>query len=217
MNILIACEESQRVCAEFRKLGHDAFTCDVVDCSGGYPEWHIKSDVLQILNGYCTFVTCDGITHFLFDHWDMIIAHLPFLFDHWDMIIAHPPCIYLTVTGNRWFNVERYSEKALQRIEEREKAIDFFLQLANADCDKICIENPVGIISTRWRKLDQIIQPYMFGDSAEKKTRACSRELKRLKKLRQSERSQTRSHLREQNRQLTMLYYDILGGKYNDK
>lgn len=156
MNILIACEESQRVCVEFRKLGHEAYSCDVVDCSGGHPEWHIKSDVLPILNGNCIFTTCDNTKHFLFGKWDLIIAH--------------PPCTYLTVTGNRWFNVERYGKKALQRIEEREKAVDFFFQLANADCDRICIENPVGIISTRWRKPDQIIQPYMFGDSIEKRT-----------------------------------------------
>lgn len=156
MKILIACEESQRVCCAFHAKGHEAYSCDVVDCSGGHPEWHIKSDVLPILNGNFIFTTCDNTKHFLFGKWDMIIAF--------------PPCTYLTVTGNRWFNVERYGEKALQRIEEREKAIDFFFRLANADCDKICVENPVGIISTRWRKPDQIIQPYMFGDSAEKKT-----------------------------------------------
>ena len=86
------------------------------------------------------------------------------------MIIAHPPCTYLTVTGNRWFNVDRYGENAIKRAEKRDKAILFFLQIANADCEKIAIENPVGVMNTIFRKPDQIIQPYMFGDHAEKKT-----------------------------------------------
>jgi hypothetical protein len=88
----------------------------------------------------------------------------------WDLIIAHPPCTYLTVTGNRWFNVEKYGDKALKRMELREEAADFFMALANADCDRIAIENPVGVMSTRWRKPDQIIQPYWFGDPFEKRT-----------------------------------------------
>ena len=88
----------------------------------------------------------------------------------WDLIIAHPPCTYLTVTGNRWFNVERYGDKAIQRYKDREQAIDFFMQFVNAKCDKIVIENPIGTMSTAFRKPDQIIQPYMFGDAAEKRT-----------------------------------------------
>lgn len=156
MNVLVACEESQRVCTAFRNKGHNAFSCDIIECSGGHPEWHIMADVLPLLNGNCEFKTCDEKIHRINGRWDLIIAH--------------PPCTYLTVTGNRWFNIERYGEKALQRIEEREKAIDFFLQLTKANCDKICVENPVGVISTRWRKPDQIIQPYMFGEPFEKKT-----------------------------------------------
>lgn len=139
MNILIACEESQRVCLEFRKKGHNAFSCDIQDCSGCHPEWHIKDDVTKHLDG-------------------------------WDLIIAHPPCTYLTVTGNRWFNIDKYGHKAIQRIEEREKAIKFFMKFVNAPCAKICIENPISVISTRYRKPDQIIQPYMFGDPARKST-----------------------------------------------
>ena len=92
------------------------------------------------------------------------------LSDNWDMIVAHPPCTYLTVTGNRWFNIEKYGDKARQRHLDREEAIEFFMLFANANCDKIAIENPVGIISTRWRKPDQIINPYQFGDPFEKKT-----------------------------------------------
>lgn len=156
MKVLVACEESQRVCSAFRAKGHEAYSCAVVDCSGGFPEWHIKFDVLPLLNGNCSFVTCDGVQH------DIKCQ--------WDLIIAHPPCTYLTVTGNRWFNVDRYGDKALQRIEKRKKAIDFFYQFVNANCSKICIENPVGIINSCYRKPDQIIQPYMFGDSAEKRT-----------------------------------------------
>ena len=156
MKVLIACEESQAVCKAFRKKGHEAFSCDILECSGGHPEWHIKGDVFPILNGACNFFTADGKPHTICGKWDLIIAH--------------PPCTYLTVTGNRWFNVERYGEKALKRIADREKAIQFFMQIANADCEKIAIENPVGVISTVWRKPEQIIQPYMFGDAAEKKT-----------------------------------------------
>ena len=86
------------------------------------------------------------------------------------MIIAFPPCTYLTVTGNRWFNIERYGEKAIQRHKDREDAIDFFMAFANADCEKIAIENPVGIMSSEWRKPNQIINPWQFGDAFEKKT-----------------------------------------------
>lgn len=156
MKVLVACEESQRVCMAFRERGHEAYSCDIIDCSGGHPEWHIKKDVIPLLNGNCEFETVDGIKHKIDGKWDLIIAH--------------PPCTYLTVTGNRWFNVERYGEKAIQRKKDRKEAIIFFMEIANADCKKIVIENPIGVMSTLWRKPEQIIQPYMFGDSAEKKT-----------------------------------------------
>lgn len=140
MKILVACEESQAVTKEFRRLGHEAYSCDIEPCSGGHPEWHLQQDVTELLN------------------------------QKWDMILAFPPCTYLTVTGNRWFNVQRYGEKAIQRIKDRKEAIKFFMMFANADCEKVVIENPVGIMSTEWRKPDQIIQPYEFGDPYEKKT-----------------------------------------------
>lgn len=140
MRVLVACEESQRVCIAFRNRGHEAYSCDILPCSGGHPEWHIQDDVLNHLD------------------------------EGWDLIIAHPPCTYLTVTGNRWFNVERYGDKAIKRIREREKAIEFVKTIYNARCDRIAIENPVGVLSTQWQKPSQIIQPYMFGDMAEKKT-----------------------------------------------
>ena len=140
MKILIACEESQRVCIEMRKRGHEAYSCDIDDCSGGHPEWHIKADALELLKM------------------------------RWDMIIAHPPCTYLTVTGNRWFNIEKYGDKAKQRYKDREDAVDFFMAFINADCPRIAVENPIGYMSTCYRKPDQIIQPYMFGDHARKAT-----------------------------------------------
>lgn len=140
MRILIACEESQEVTKRLRSKGHEAFSCDILPCSGGKPEWHLQQDVTELLK------------------------------KKWDMIIAFPPCTYLTVTGNRWFNIERYGEKAIKRHADREEAIDFFMMFANADCDRIVIENPVGVLSTEWRKPNQIVNPYQFGDPFEKKT-----------------------------------------------
>ena len=156
MNILIACEESQRVCIAFRDKGHNAFSCDILSCSGGHPEWHICGDVLPLLNGNCVFRTMDGVKH-------RIDAK-------WDLLIAHPPCTYLTVTGNRWFNEERYGEKARRRKELRNDAADFFMSFINADVDKIAVENPIGYMSTAYQKPSQIIHPYMFGDPARKAT-----------------------------------------------
>lgn len=140
MKVLIACEESQRICTEFRKLGHEAYSCDILPTSGDHPEWHIQDDVLLHLN------------------------------DGWDMMIAHPPCTYLTVTGNRWFNEERYGEKAKFRKAERKFAVEFFMALWNAPIPRIAIENPVGVMSTRFKKPDQYVQPYFFGDPERKKT-----------------------------------------------
>lgn len=156
MKVLVACEESQAVTKEFRRLGHEAYSCDLQECSGGHPEWHIQQSVLPILNGRCLFKTTDGIEH-----------HIN---GKWDLIIAHPPCTYLTVTGNRWFDCVKYGYKAQSRWNDRCIAICFFLQIAYADCDKIAIENPIGCMSTYYRKPQQIIQPYMFGDPFEKKT-----------------------------------------------
>ena len=184
MKVLVACEESQRVCSAFRARGHEAYSCDILDPSGGHPEWHIKQDVLSILNPEnflfdekdptsihtrIEFETMDGIYHSLED-------------EKWDLIIAHPPCIYLTNTGNRWFNVEKYGDKARERLRLREEAVNFFMAFANADCDHIAIENPVGVMSTRWRKPDQIIQPYWFGDPFEKRTCLWLKGLPKLQK-----------------------------------
>lgn len=155
MKVLVACEESQAVTIELRTLGHEAYSCDILDPSGGHPEWHVQQDVIPLLTPPVTFSTLDGQEHDI---------------DKWDMIIAFPPCTYLTVTGNRWFNVEKYGEKALERIRLREEAKEFFMAFANAPCDKIAIENPVGVMNTGYRKPNQIIQPYQFGDPFEKRT-----------------------------------------------
>jgi hypothetical protein len=155
MNVLVACEESQRVCIAFRERGHLAFSCDIIDCSGGHPEWHIKQDVIPLLNGKRIFFTCDGKSHYV---------------TKWDLIIAHPPCTYLCNSGNRWFNEEKYGDKARKRKIYREFAVKFFMEFVKADCAKIAIENPVGVMSTCYRKPDQIINPYQFGDAECKKT-----------------------------------------------
>lgn len=156
MKVLIACEESQRVCIAFRDKGHEAYSCDIIDCSGGYPEWHIKQDVLSLLNGNCRFRTCDGKLHTIIGKWDLIIAH--------------PPCTYLTNTGNPYLNIEKYGDKARLRYKLREKSAEFFMKFANADCDRIAIENPIGYMSTYYRKPNQIIQPWQFGHPFTKAT-----------------------------------------------
>lgn len=170
LRVLIACEESQRVCTAFRELGHEAYSCDIQVPSGGHPEWHILGDALKVLNPQEIFIRrsydCwyeDAIRFETIDKKEHIVPK-------WDMIIAHPPCTYLTVTGNRWFNVEKYGDKATQRAKDREEAVSFFMEFANANCEHIAIENPVGVMSSYYRKPNQIIQPWMFGDAAEKKT-----------------------------------------------
>lgn len=123
---------------------------------GGHPEWHIQEDVLPLLNGRCSFTTMDGAVHRIDDRWDMILAF--------------PPCTFLTVTGNRWFDIKKYGDKAIQRHKDRKTAIEFFMAFAEADCPRIAIENPIGVMSTGYRKPDQIIHPYMFGDPERKST-----------------------------------------------
>ena len=151
MNVLIACEESQEVCKAFREKGHNAFSCDIQECSGGHPEWHIKGDVLPLLNGDCNFITEGG-------HWIHIDGE-------WDLIIAHPPCTYLTNCATRSFSLRvTPAEKVTQRWSDRCEAVIFFMQCALARCDKIAIENPIGFMS-HWRKPDQIINPYQFAES----------------------------------------------------
>lgn len=181
MRVLVACEESQAVCNAFRAKGHEAYSCDIIECSGGHPEWHIRGDVLPLLNGFCEFETTDGTKHSVCGKWDMIIAF--------------PPCTYLTVTGNRWFNVERYGEKAIQRHKDRADAIKFFMAFANADCPRIAIENPIGVMSKHFRKPNQIVHPYFFAESEDDEN--CERKstclwLKGLKPLKYEKKFQPR-------------------------
>lgn len=161
MKVLVACEESQVVCKAFRERGHEAYSCDIVECSGGHPEWHILGDVSNILSpnsaGSIIF-KCQVGRH-------------QFIKGCWDLIIAHPPCQFLTLSGNAWFNVEKYGEKALQRQIYRNNAIDFFMKIATANCSRIVIENPIGVMSTYYRKPDQIIHPWEFALSEEENTK----------------------------------------------
>lgn len=133
MKILVACEESQAVTIELRRLGHEAYSCDIEPCSGGHPEWHLQVDALELLKM------------------------------KWDMILAFPPCTHLAVSGARYFEQKRKDGR-------QQAAIDFFMRFANSDCPRIAIENPVGIMSTVWKKPDQIIQPWQFGHGETKKT-----------------------------------------------
>ena len=154
MRVLIACEESQAVCKAFREKGHAAFSCDIQECSGGHPGWHIKGDVLPLLNGNCTFKTCDGT------EW-----HID---GRWDLIIAHPPCTYLTTAATQCHSTKVYSkEKIAERTMNRIEAMQFFMAFVNADCDRIAIENPQRVMSACYRQLDQTIQPYWFAESVD--------------------------------------------------
>ena len=139
MKILIACEESQTITKEFRKLGHEAYSCDVLPSSGGKPQWHIQDDIFNVIN------------------------------DSFDLMVAHPPCTYLAVSGARWL-YNKDGTKNLERWQNQENAIHFVKKLMDAPIRKIAIENPVSVISTYIRKPDQIVQPYMFGDKAQKTT-----------------------------------------------
>ena len=153
MKILCACEESQAVCKAFRAKGHEAYSCDIVMCSGNKPEWHIWADVTPLLNGNCTFRTCDGQAHTV---------------DRWDMIIAFPPCTYLSRAGST--NLYKNGELDQERYANGVKAAEFFFKIYNADCDKICIENPVPIKRFGLPEPTQVVQPYYFGVPVTKMT-----------------------------------------------
>lgn len=177
MKILVACEESQAVTIELRRLGHEAYSCDIIDQSGGHPEWHIKGDVLPLLNPSIIPLKTDGwglrgISFHTVDGKEHTILN------RWDMIVAFPPCTHLAVSGARHFEQKRADGR-------QRKSIEFFCRFLNADCDRIAIENPVGIISGDYipkhfldlaqkydlpRKPSQIIQPYEFGDPHKKTT-----------------------------------------------
>ncbi|MCM1008868.1 MAG: DNA cytosine methyltransferase [Ruminococcus flavefaciens] len=158
MKVLVACEESQRVCTAFRELGHEAYSCDIQECSGGHPEWHIQGDVLPLINGKCEFVTLDGITHTIDSRWDLLIAH--------------PPCTYLSNAGAarlyKKINGKSYIE--LERLNKGFDAKEFFLKFLTASADRIAVENPVPSGVYRLPNYSQIIQPYEYGHPYSKKT-----------------------------------------------
>lgn len=154
MKILVACEESQAVTKEFRRLGHEAFSCDIIPPSGGHPEWHIRQDVLPLLNGDVEFKTDDGILHRIKENWDIIIAF--------------PPCTYLTNASAVRMRVK--GEIVKERYDKAMEAKAFFLSFLNAKCDKICVENPVPLKIVDLPPYSQIIQPYQFGHPYSKRT-----------------------------------------------
>jgi len=139
MKILVACEESQAITKEFRALGHEAYSCDILPCTGGHPEWHLEGDVFGFID------------------------------QGWDLMVAHPPCTYLSVSGARHL-YNKDGSKNLERYKNQREALDFVERLMSCDIPRIAIENPVSVISSQIRKPDQIVQPWMFGDSASKTT-----------------------------------------------
>jgi hypothetical protein len=141
MRVIIACEESQAVTKEFRKLGHEAFSCDILPCSGGHPEWHFQEDIFEVLKREEKF----------------------------NLMIAHPPCTYLAVSGAGWM-WNKDGTRNEERYKNQMEGLEFVHALMDVDIDHICIENPISVISSFIREPDQIIQPWMFGDEAQKST-----------------------------------------------
>lgn len=166
MKVLVACEESQAVTTELRKLGHEAYSCDIQPCSGGHPEWHIMGDVSQVVNGRCLFGTQDDTIHEIKTRWDMIIAH--------------PPCTYMSNAGA----CRMYPRKGQideERFAKAMKAKAFFMMFYNADCERICIENPVPLSVVGLPEKTQVIQPYEYGHPFTKKTYLWLKGLPKLK------------------------------------
>ncbi len=143
--ILICCEESQAITIAFRKAGHEAYSCDLQECSGGHPEWHLQMDALKAIK-----------------------------LKKWDLVIAHPPCTYLTISANRWYKDQPARKSGVlvgaARRAARKEAVRFFMEFVGADVPRMAIENPIGIMSTEYRKPDQIIQPWQFGHGETKAT-----------------------------------------------
>jgi len=163
LNVLVACEESQATTKELRLLGHNAYSCDLQECSGGNPQWHFNCDVFEVIKG--SGITQDGTK----------VSVLK-----WDLMIAHPPCTYLTVSGARWFyhpedkhlpaEQRRPHPNYPNRAKDRQDALEFVKALFDSPIDYIAIENPVGTLNTKWMKPNQTIQPWMFGHGEQKGT-----------------------------------------------
>lgn len=182
INVLVACEESQAVCKAFRKLGQNAYSCDILPSSGGHPEWHFCHDIVTVLNR----------TDLTLENGDQANINA-----EWDIMIGHPPCTFLAVSGAKWYyhpddkdlpiEQRRPHPKFPNRAKDREDGAAFFMLLANADIKRIAIENPVGIMSRRWRKPNQTIQPYMFGDPFSKGTCLWLKNLRELHPSRETD------------------------------
>ena len=155
LNVLIACEESQTVCTAFRELGHRAFSCDLQECSGGHPEWHVVGDCVPLLNGRCDFTTTDGKLHQQADRWDLVIAH--------------PPCTYMSKAGARWM-YPKAGELSQERLALAMQAKDFFYTCYNADCEYVAVENPRPLAIVGLPNPSTVIQPYDFGEPYSKAT-----------------------------------------------
>jgi len=154
--VLVGCEESQAVTIEFRKLGFEAYSCDLQESSGGHPEWHLQMDVFDAIK-----------------------------LKKWDAAIFFPDCTYLTVSANKWYKDQPKRKSGTlvgaERREAREKAIEFFMDLYNCGIPKIAIENPIGVMSSEFRKPDQVLQPWMFGHGETKATCLWLKGLPKLK------------------------------------
>lgn len=154
LNILIACEESQAECIEFRKLGHRAFSCDLLKCSGNHKEWHIIGDCTLLLNGNCQFITEDGAKHKQKGQWDLIIGH--------------PPCTFLSRAGAvRMFPNGTLNDTRYKLALEAKK---LFMTILQANCNYIAVENPIPMKILELPKPTTFVEPYMFGEPYSKKT-----------------------------------------------
>ena len=156
MKVLVACEESQAVCKAFRARGDWAFSCDIQSCSGGHPEWHIVGNALDYINGHTDFITEDG--------------REVMMLDKWDLLIAHPPCTYLTKGAAQLVFNRQHQIRDQARYDKGVLAAEFFMQFYQADCERICVENPVPLKCWALPAYTQIIQPYQFGEPFTKST-----------------------------------------------
>jgi len=183
LKVLVACEESQAITKEFRNMGHDAYSCDLLPCSGGHPEWHYQEDVFEVIKK-----------------------------QEWDIMIAHPPCTYLAVSGARWMYNKDGSVNE-ERLQNQNDALDFVKRLMDAPIKSIAIENPISVISSQIRKPDQIVHPYHFGDKASKSTCLWLKNLPKLEHTEVVEKGEFKEWIDKKSGKLkkqAKWYYDAL-------